>query len=129
MRQNSTGHRHQRAGRTERSVFAAKYLDRSATEHASRVYNHLMHERELMNELQREGFANAYVSEDTAHARHPDHTHRTETAHIILSGELTLTMSGGSKRYRTGEQCDVPANAVHSAQIGPKGCRYLIAER
>ena len=88
-----------------------------------------MQERELINQLQREGFANAYVWEDTPHARYPEHTHRRETAHVILSGELTLTMNGESKTYRTGERCDVPANAVHSALIGPHGCRYLIGER
>jgi mannose-6-phosphate isomerase-like protein (cupin superfamily) len=53
----------------------------------------------------------------------------TETVHIILSGELTLTMNGESKTYYVGERCDVPANAVHCAKMGPHGCRYLIGER
>ncbi|MGB8474055.1 MAG: hypothetical protein WCE61_08235 [Candidatus Acidiferrum sp.] len=52
-----------------------------------------------------------------------------ETAHIILSGDMTLTMGGLSKTYHLGERCDVPASAVHSAKMGPKGCRYLIGER
>jgi quercetin dioxygenase-like cupin family protein len=52
-----------------------------------------------------------------------------ETAHIILSGELTLTINGVSTTYRTGERCDVPANAVHSAIIGSHGCRHIIGER
>ena len=88
-----------------------------------------MNERELTAELQREGFTHTYVWEDTPHARYPDHTHKMETTHVILSGELTLTMNGASKTYRTGDRCDVPANAIHSALIGPKGCRYLIGER
>ena len=88
-----------------------------------------MQERELIDQLQREGFANAYVWEDTPHARYPDHTHRRETARIILSGELTLSMNGESKTFRTGERRDVPANALRSARIGSHGCGYLIAER
>jgi quercetin dioxygenase-like cupin family protein len=52
-----------------------------------------------------------------------------QTTHIILSGEMALTMDGVTKTYRAGERCDVPANAVHSARMGPKGCRYLIGER
>jgi quercetin dioxygenase-like cupin family protein len=88
-----------------------------------------MNERELIKQLQREGFGNAYVWEDSPHARYPDHTHCTETAHVILGGELTLTMNGVTTTYRVGERCDVPANAVHAALIGPNGCRYLIAER
>lgn len=88
-----------------------------------------MRESELIAQLQREGFAHTYVWEDTANARYPNHTHGTETAHIILTGEVIVTMNGSSTTYRAGERCDVPANAVHSAMIGPKGCRYLIGER
>jgi quercetin dioxygenase-like cupin family protein len=88
-----------------------------------------MQERELVDQLQREGFSHTYVWEDRPNATYADHTHATETAHVIFSGQLTLTMNGISKTYQAGERCDVPANAVHSAQIGPKGCRYLIGER
>ena len=88
-----------------------------------------MQEDELIAQLQREGFSRSYVWEDGPNARYPNHTHRKETAHIILSGEMTLTMDGVSTTYRGGDRCDVPANAVHSATMGPRGCRYLIGER
>jgi quercetin dioxygenase-like cupin family protein len=88
-----------------------------------------MQERELISQLQREGFSHTYVWEDSPNTRYPDHTHRTETAHIILNGEMTLTLNGASKTYRAGERCDIPASAVHSALMGPHGCRYLIGER
>jgi hypothetical protein len=42
---------------------------------------------------------------------------------------MTLTMNGSSHTYRASESCDVPAGAVHSATMGPTGCRYLIGER
>ena len=92
-------------------------------------YTIAVNERELTLQLQREGFPHTYVWEDGPNARYPDHTHRTETAHLILSGEMTLTMNGESKTYRTGDRCDVPASAVHSAVMGPSGCRYLVGER
>jgi quercetin dioxygenase-like cupin family protein len=88
-----------------------------------------MNEAALTFELHREGFSRVCVWEDGPHARYPDHTHRTETAHIILSGEMILTLAGESKTFRTGERCDVPADAVHCAVMGPRGCRYLIGER
>jgi mannose-6-phosphate isomerase-like protein (cupin superfamily) len=87
-----------------------------------------MDERELAKNLEREGFGHTYVWQDGPNAHYPDHTHDTETAHIILSGEMTLTMNGDSQTYRAGERCDVPAGAVHSAKMGPTGCRYLIGE-
>jgi mannose-6-phosphate isomerase-like protein (cupin superfamily) len=52
-----------------------------------------------------------------------------ETAHVILRGEMTLTMVGKSQTFRAGDRCDVPAGAIHSARMGENGCRYLIGER
>lgn len=88
-----------------------------------------MNEKELAAQLQQEGFSQTYIWEDGANARYPDHTHRLETAHIILSGEMTLIIDGESKVYRTGDRCDVPANTVHAAIMGPHGCRYLVGEK
>jgi len=88
-----------------------------------------MDERKLADQLRQEGFAHTYLWRDGANAFYPDHTHETETAHIILTGEMTLTMDGKSEIYRAGQRCDVPARAVHSARMGPQGCRYLIGER
>jgi len=88
-----------------------------------------MDEEKVAAQLQREGFANTYVWEDRPNAHYPDHIHLQETAHIILAGEMTLTLAGQSKTYRAGERCDVPPGAIHSARIGHQGCRYLIGER
>ena len=88
-----------------------------------------MDEKKLAEELRKEGFSHIYVWQDAANAHYPDHTHATETAHIILSGEMTLTMDSRTETFRVGSRCDMPAGAVHSARMGPKGCRYLIGER
>ncbi len=88
-----------------------------------------MDEGKLARTLEQEGFRETYVWQDAPNALYPGHTHATETAHIILSGEMTLTMDGQSHTYGAGERCDVPAGAVHSARMGPTGCRYLIGER
>lgn len=83
----------------------------------------------LESQLREEGFAHTYVWQDSADAKYPDHTHRVETAHIILEGEMTFVIGGAARTYRAGERCDVPAGAIHSAKMGPRGCRYLIGER
>jgi mannose-6-phosphate isomerase-like protein (cupin superfamily) len=88
-----------------------------------------MNPAELEKQLHAEGFGHTYVWQDGPHAHYSDHTHAGETAHIIMDGEITLTMSGQSRTYRAGERCDVPAGAVHSARMGPQGCRYLIGEK
>ena len=86
-------------------------------------------QKSFERQLHQEGFLHTYVWQDGANAFYPDHTHATETAHIILSGEMTLTQGGERHVYRVGERCDVPAGAVHSAEMGPAGCRYLIGEK
>jgi quercetin dioxygenase-like cupin family protein len=81
-------------------------------------------------QLREEGFGYVYVWQDAAHAFYPDHTHPVETAHVVLEGEMTLTCAGSTRTYRAGERPPaVPAGAVHSARMGPAGCRYLIGER
>lgn len=70
-----------------------------------------------------------YVWQDVPHEFYPDHTHAGETAHVILQGEMTLTMRGTSRTYREGERVDVPGETVHSARMGAEGCRYLIGEK
>jgi uncharacterized cupin superfamily protein len=86
-------------------------------------------ESESRKQLVSEGFEDTYVWQDGPHASYSDHTHAGLTAHIILDGEMTLTMDGKSQTFHVGDRCDVPAGAVHSAKMGPKGCRYIVGEK
>ena len=88
-----------------------------------------MNEQSLAKQLREEGFAHTYVWQDGPNAHYPDHTHAEETAHIVLDGEMSLTVGGKTETYRSGDRCDVPAGTIHSAKMGPQGCRYLIGER
>lgn len=84
---------------------------------------------ELEMRLRSEGFRHTYIWQDGPNAYYPDHSHPVETAHIILDGEMTLTQNGRQYIYRAGDRIDVPARTVHSARMGPRGCRYLIGEK
>jgi quercetin dioxygenase-like cupin family protein len=84
---------------------------------------------DLEHQLHTEGFTHMYVWEDGPGVCYPDHTHPTETAHVIVEGQMTVTCQGKTQTYKAGERFDVPANTIHSAQMGPKGCRYLIGEK
>jgi mannose-6-phosphate isomerase-like protein (cupin superfamily) len=88
-----------------------------------------MDERELSKVLKRQGFSHTYVCQDGPRTFYSNHTREMETAHIILSGEMALTMNGRTEAYRASDRCDVPARMVHSAKMGPRGCRHLIGER
>jgi quercetin dioxygenase-like cupin family protein len=86
-------------------------------------------QKSLEHQLHAEGFLHTYVWQDGPNAYYPDHTHAAETAHIILDGEMTLTHSGETHTFSAGERCDLPAGAVHSAKMGPHGCKYLVGEK
>ncbi len=79
--------------------------------------------------LRGEGYTHTFVSQDGPNVDYPDHTHPTDTAHIVLDGAMTVTVNGQTQTFRAGDRCDVPAGAVHSARIGPKGCRLVIGEK
>lgn len=82
-----------------------------------------MNAEEWMQKLRKEGFKHVYVWEDSPSAFYPDHTHPGATAHAILSGEMTVTFGRRTETIKAGERFDVPAQAAHSAHIGPTGCR------
>jgi quercetin dioxygenase-like cupin family protein len=88
-----------------------------------------MKEDELAAQLKREGFTHTYVWVDGPNTSYPDHKHPFSTANIILTGEVTITIGAKSNTYRPGDRCDIDANTVHSAVMGPRGCRYLVGER
>jgi len=89
----------------------------------------LMEEKELVDQLLTDGYAHLYVWEDGPNVEYPEHSHRAESAHIILRGEMIMTVNGDTKTYGQGERFDLPAGVPHSAKTGPAGCRYLIGER
>ncbi len=88
-----------------------------------------MNEKELERKLEAEGFSGIFIHQDRSGAYYPDHTHGGVTAHIVLDGEITVTSEGKTVTYGPGDRFDVPAGEVHSAKIGPAGCRYMIGEK
>ncbi|MCK5390802.1 MAG: cupin domain-containing protein [Deltaproteobacteria bacterium] len=88
-----------------------------------------MTEKELEEKLSLEGFSGIFVHRDSPNAYYPDHTHCGITAHIILDGDITVTSGGQTTTFEPGQRFDVPAGEVHSAKIGPNGCRYMIGEK
>lgn len=88
-----------------------------------------MNEKKIIKKLSEEGFKGIFVHTDNPSAYYPDHTHKGITAHVVLDGEITVTVDGHTKTYCSGERFDVPSGEIHSARVGDKGCRYIIGEK
>jgi hypothetical protein len=64
--------------------------------------------KSLERQLHNEGFLHTYVWQDGPNAHYPDHTHSSETAHIILEGEMTLMQGGSTQTYGAGQRLRRP---------------------
>ncbi len=78
--------------------------------------------------LKTERFAQVYARMDPPEILYPPHAHGRLVAHVILEGDMVLTIGGDSVTLSPGDRMDIPANVVHAARIGPYGCTYLIGE-
>ncbi len=88
-----------------------------------------MNRQTLEQQLRSEGYIRVFVWRDAPGAVYPDHTHASDTTHVVLEGEITVTTADGSRTCKRGDRFDVPAGALHSARVGAQGCTYLIGEK
>lgn len=88
-----------------------------------------MTKNEWEEQLRKEGFEHVFVWSDGPGAVYPDHTHESDTAHVILEGEMTLVSQGQTSVCKAGDRFDVAARTVHSAKMGSTGCRYIVGEK
>src|SRR5258708_8686447 len=86
-----------------------------------------MEEKDLAEQLIREGYSHLYVWEDGPGVEYREHTHRVESAHIILNGEMNMTMNGETKTYPTGDPSDPPPGTVPSPKTVPQHTPYHIS--
>ncbi|KAK0633628.1 hypothetical protein B0T14DRAFT_418026, partial [Immersiella caudata] len=62
----------------------------------------------------------------------PSHSHSSFTAHLILSGKLTITYLNDPAEnrvkttYAVGDRIDVAAGRVHEVWMGEEGCTYVM---
>lgn len=80
-------------------------------------------------QLEVEGFSQIYVHQDPPFLEYPEHEHPVRTAHVILSGGMTIWSGGREVELRAGDRFDVLADVLHAARIGSEGCVFLIGIR
>mmetsp|Transcript_22952 Transcript_22952/g.37766 ORF Transcript_22952/g.37766 Transcript_22952/m.37766 type:complete len:139 (+) Transcript_22952:163-579(+) len=85
-------------------------------------------EWEIMKKLREEGFLHTFATQDVPNAEYMDHKHGTTNAHVVVSGEMEIIMENRVYSVKVGDRVDVPANTLHAARVGPKGCRYIVGQ-
>jgi quercetin dioxygenase-like cupin family protein len=73
-------------------------------------------ERALAEKLERRGYSvSRYVYPPGTYF--PDHTHAVDKIDAVVSGRFRLTLEGESVVLEAGDSIEVPAGAVHSAEV------------
>ena len=85
-------------------------------------------EQEWTEKLESEGYRTIYVVHDEAHKFYTDHTHDTDAMHILLEGDMIVTVDGETSMYKAGDRFETKPHQVHSARMGQYGCSYIVGE-
>lgn len=85
-------------------------------------------DKDLKHTLASEGFTHIYEWTDKPDTEYAEHSHEGKVTFYILKGNIRMTIAGISKEVQTGERCDVPIGAPHTAKVGPEGCTFLVGE-
>ena len=79
--------------------------------------------------LQEDGFGELWVHKDPANHTYEEHSHPVDTTHVVLKGEMMVSVVGKAHVVHEGERLDIEKNTPHTATIGSKGCTFLIGAR
>ena len=86
-------------------------------------------EKKWKHRLIDEGFSNVFTVIDGPDGVYGKHSHPRFTIHVILEGEMSVTMDDKITVYKAGDHFELPPSTDHSAQMGPAGCTYLVGEK
>lgn len=88
-----------------------------------------MTEAEAKQQLETAGYRNVSVWLDSPDFSYPEHAHKETTAHIIVTGQMYLSMDGVVHELQPSNRIDIPAGMPHVATMGPDGCTYVSGEK
>jgi quercetin dioxygenase-like cupin family protein len=85
-----------------------------------------MTEQGWREKLLRDGFEGLKIVDWVPGWDSGEHSHDQLTAHVILSGQLTVRDKFGTMNYQEGEYVQFPAGTVHSVSGGETAGRMLM---
>jgi len=79
--------------------------------------------------LRAEGFPEIRENELQAGRHNAEHSHPFDVLALVLEGDITLTVQGEARTYRTGDEFSMKAGCPHVEDAGARGVRYLVGRR
>ena len=87
-----------------------------------------MNKEEIRQKMLVGGFSIINEYSDPANEFFPDHNHPGDQLLIVLEGSISVTMGGKTQILGVGDELFFPAQVIHSAKVGPSGCKYIVGE-
>ena len=92
-----------------------------------------MDEQKIIDDLTAEGYDHVWIYEAPPGEVDEEHQHDYDTRLVILQGDIQIISEMGgaitNMKYVQGQTVEIPRNELHSAKVGPGGCRYIVAEK
>lgn len=88
-------------------------------------YNICMTPEQWEQKLKDEGYTHVVTHIDQPGVCYDEHEHPVDTAHVILTGMIELSMNGQKYNFRAGDRFDIPKHTTHNALVGSDGCTFL----
>lgn len=79
--------------------------------------------------LRSAGYAEVEIKQLAAGTHNAKHEHPFDMRALVLDGEITLTVDGEARAYRSGEVFTMDAGCGHIEDVGAQGVRYLVGRR
>jgi quercetin dioxygenase-like cupin family protein len=79
--------------------------------------------------LRAEGFPEIRENGLEAGRHNAEHSHPFDVLALVLEGDITLTVQGVARTYRTGDEFSMQAGCLHVEDAGAQGVRYLVGRR
>lgn len=84
---------------------------------------------EFETALARDGFPEVATAAMAPNEIRPEHTHDFDVRALILDGDITLTIAGEARTYRTGDVFAMARGCPHAEAVGADGVRYVVGRR
>lgn len=79
--------------------------------------------------LRSEGYPEIRTNQLEPLCHNDEHAHPFDVLALVLEGDITLTVEGAARTYRTGEEFSMRAGCRHVEDVGPQGVKYLVGRR
>jgi len=80
-------------------------------------------------DLHRDGFDEIDTRALPAAPPNAEHSHPFAVRALVLEGDITLTVAGAARTYRSGEVFTMAPGCRHAEAVGPAGVRYMVGRR